>query len=80
MESEHPTKLDRLMHAVAEHRPIRAAVELSIEGFGARIESNSVALVEALRAGLREHVAAQIDLPLVAIEASEPDLGFTFRD
>lgn len=82
MEMQHPTKLDRLMHAVAEHYPLRAAISFAINDFGVRVESNSPPLIAAMR----EHFAAQLceirvcDMCVVAIQASAPELGFSFQD
>ena len=45
MDLQLPTKMDRLMHAVAEHRPLRAAVRLSIHGVPVLVESSSIALI-----------------------------------
>jgi HprK-related kinase B len=81
METRHPTKLDRLMHAVAEHHPLRATVELAINDFRVRIESNSEELILRLREYFRQHLTKikDCDLMLVAIEASAPELGLPFK-
>lgn len=82
MEIQHPTKLDRLMHAVAEHHPLRAAISFAIHDFGVRVEANSPTLIEAMR----QHFAQQLceirvcDMCVVAIEASSPELGLSFQD
>jgi HprK-related kinase B len=85
METRHPTKLDRLMHAVAEHHPLRATVELAINDFRVRIESNSEELILRLREYFRQHLTQHLnkvndcDLNLVAIESSAPELGLPFK-
>jgi HprK-related kinase B len=81
MDAQHPTKLDRLMHAVAEHHPLRASVELAINDFRVLIESNSEELIIKLRQYFRGYLAKiqGCDLRLVAIEASAPELGLRFK-
>jgi HprK-related kinase B len=72
------------MHAVAEHHPLRATVELAINDFRVRIESNSEELIQRLREYFRQHLThlprvKDCDLMLVAIEASAPELGLPFK-
>jgi HprK-related kinase B len=82
MDTEHPTKLDRLMHAVAEHHPLRSQLELDLEGLRVRVESNS----EEVCAGLARYFRAarvepeRYDVRIIAIEASEPELNLPFID
>jgi HprK-related kinase B len=81
MDGRHPTKLDRLMHAVAEHHPLRASVELAINEFRVRIASNSEELIQRLREYFRQYLTKvqDCDLMLVAIEARAPELGLHFE-
>ena len=81
IDDRHPTKLDRLMHAVAEHHPLRASVELAIDEFRVRIASNSEELIGRLRDYYRPNLTElqDCDLMLVAIESRSPELGLRFE-
>ena len=89
MEYEQPTKLDRLMHAVAEHRRLSVAVTLVIHGHEIRVESNSAPLIAAVRGHYGSDVARdepmarsheqQPSTRVVLIEALSPDLGCDFQ-
>jgi HprK-related kinase B len=81
METTHPTKLDRLMHAVAEHHPLQAQLEVAIGDQRVKLDSNSPELIAALARSYRRQIASHtdFDLRLVVIEAKEPELGLPFE-
>lgn len=82
MQPEHPTKLDRLMHAVAEHHPLQAGTSFAMHGFGVRFESNSAKVVAAIREHFAPYLCelTQSHLSVVAIDSNPPDLGLDFQE
>ena len=82
MQPEHPTKLDRQMHAVAEHHLLQAGTSFSIHGFGVRFESNSAKVVAAIREHFAPYLCEppQTHLSVVAIDSNPPDLGLDFQE
>jgi HprK-related kinase B len=82
MITEHPTRLDRLMHAIAEHHPMRARTDLALGELGVLVESNNEALCQSISDYFRSYRTRPhaTDLRIVAIEAKEPELNIFFRD
>lgn len=89
MELQLPTKLDRLMHAVAEHRPLRAATQVSLHGVEVLVESSSSSLIARIHAHYRAADGGETSSTslaerspsarVVLIEGSAPDLGLSYR-
>ena len=80
-DGNHPSKLDRLMHAVAEHHRLRASLGFALNEHRVCVASNSEELIRRMREHFGEAIssAQAYDLMFVAIEGKEPELGLPFR-